>query len=214
MGTEKITGPFKLPSLPYNDNALAPYLSAQTLSFHYGKHHQTYVTKLNELVQPTVLESETLEGIIKQTAGQPDKAPIFNNAAQSWNHSFYWKCMKANGGGKPNGAVANKIESSFGGYDKFKEAFAKAALTQFGSGWAWLVSDKGALKVIKTQNADTPIVSGLTPVLTLDVWEHAYYLDYQNRRSDYIQAFLDHLANWDFANENISCAASSSCCQK
>ena len=193
--------PFTLPPLPYAENALEPHISAKTLGFHHGKHHQGYVTKLNELVAGTELENLTLVDIIKKTAGDASKAPIFNNAAQVWNHTFYWSSMKPNGGGKPTGEIAKRIDADFGSYEKFAEAFKTAGATQFGSGWAWLVLDGGKLKVTKTPNADLPMAHNQTALLTMDVWEHAYYLDYQNRRPDYMTTFLDKLINWDFANE-------------
>ncbi len=195
--------PFTLPELPYAQNALEPHISANTLSFHYGKHHQAYVTKLNELTKDTDLAQLSLEEVIVKTAGDSAKAGIFNNAAQVWNHTFYWSSMKPNGGGAPTGALSEKINKDFGGMDKFKEAFKNAGATQFGSGWAWLVIDKGTLKVTKTPNADLPMVHGQTALLTMDVWEHAYYLDYQNRRPDYITTFLDKLVNWEFAEANL-----------
>ena len=195
--------PFTLPALPYESNALEPHITANTLSFHHGKHHNAYVTNLNKLVEGTDLASLSLEDIMKKTAGVADKAGIFNNAAQIWNHTFYWHSMKPNGGGAPTGAIAEKINAAFGSYDKFKEAFASAAATQFGSGWAWLVSDNGTLKIVKTGNAECPLTTGVKPILTIDVWEHAYYLDFQNRRPDYIATFLDKLVNWDFANSNL-----------
>jgi len=194
---------FELPPLPYAGNALAPHISENTLSFHYGKHHQAYVNNLNNMTADSPLAKATLEEVIKETVGQADKAGIFNNAAQVWNHSFYWNSMKPGGGGQPTGEIAALIEKSFGGYDKFSEAFKTAAATQFGSGWAWLILDGGALKVTKTANADTPVAHGQKALLTIDVWEHAYYLDYQNRRPDYIGTFLSSLINWDFANANL-----------
>jgi Fe-Mn family superoxide dismutase len=194
---------FELPPLPYEQNALEPHISANTLSFHYGKHHQTYVTNLNGLIKDTPLADKSLEEIIKETAGKADKAGVFNNAAQVWNHTFYWKSMKPGGGGKPSGPIAGKIDSDLGGYDKFVEEFKNAGATQFGSGWAWLVLDSGKLKVTKTPNADLPMAHGQTALLTMDVWEHAYYLDYQNARPKYIETYLDSLVNWDFANENL-----------
>jgi len=197
---------FELPSLPYAADALEPFISEATLGFHYGKHHLAYVNNLNGLVAGSDLAAKSLEQIIQATAGVPDKAGIFNNAAQVWNHTFYWNSMKPAGGGAPSGAVASLIDSAFGGYAGFVEAFKAAALGQFGSGWAWLVLDQGALKIVKTGNADTPIAHGQTPLLTCDVWEHAYYLDYQNKRPDYVQTFLDKLLNWDFANANLACA--------
>ncbi|MFH1081005.1 MAG: superoxide dismutase [Pseudomonadota bacterium] len=190
----------QLPDLPYAKDALAPVISANTLEFHYGKHHRTYVDNLNKLIAGTPFEKESLEAIIKKTAGDAAKAGIFNNAAQIWNHSFYWQCLKPGGGGAPTGAVAAKIAAAWGSADKFVEELKTAGMTQFGSGWAWLVSDSGQLKIVKTANADTPIAHGPTPLLTLDVWEHAYYLDYQNRRPDYLAAVIEKLVNWDFVN--------------
>lgn len=195
---------FELPPLPYADTALEPHMTAKTFSFHHAKHHQAYVTNLNNLVKDTPLADASLEDVIKASAGDAAKAGIFNNAAQVWNHTFFWNSMKPNGGGKPTGAIAAKIDADLGGYDKFVEAFKAAGTTQFGSGWAWLVVEGGKLKVTKTGNADTPLVHGQTALLTIDVWEHAYYLDYQNRRPDFISAFLDHLVNWDFANANLA----------
>ncbi|MBN9525661.1 MAG: superoxide dismutase [Alphaproteobacteria bacterium] len=195
---------FELPPLPYADTALEPHMTAKTFSFHHAKHHQAYVTNLNNLVKDTPLADASLEDVIKASAGDAAKAGIFNNAAQVWNHTFFWNSMKPNGGGKPTGAIAAKIDADLGGYDKFVEAFKTAGTTQFGSGWAWLVVEGGKLKVTKTGNADTPLVHGQTALLTIDVWEHAYYLDYQNRRPDFISAFLDHLVNWDFANANLA----------
>jgi Fe-Mn family superoxide dismutase len=183
--------PFALPPLPFAEGALAPVISAQTLSFHYGKHHKAYVDNLNKAIAGTEFEGQSLEAIIKATAGKADKSGIFNNAAQTWNHTFY-------------GALAQKIDAAFGSYDKFKTEFANAAVTQFGSGWAWLVAEAGAVKLVKTGNAENPITKGQTPLLTIDVWEHAYYLDYQNRRPDHVNAVIDKLLNWDFANENLA----------
>jgi len=195
---------FELPPLPYADTALEPHMTAKTFSFHHAKHHQAYVTNLNNLVKDTPLADASLEDVIKASAGDAAKAGIFNNAAQVWNHTFFWNSMKPNGGGKPTGAIAAKIDADLGGYDKFVEQFKAAGTTQFGSGWAWLVVEGGKLKVTKTGNADTPMVHGQTALLTIDVWEHAYYLDYQNRRPDFITAFLDHLVNWDYANANLA----------
>ena len=190
---------FDLPPLPYDMNALEPYISAQTMGFHYGKHHKTYVDNLNKLIAGTHFENMSLEEIIRQTAGKSEYTAIFNNAAQAWNHNFFWNSMQPNGGGEPTGELKKKLERDFGGYDKFRVEFANAATTQFGSGWAWLVEDEenGKFKVIKTSNADTPIAHGLKPILTVDVWEHAYYLDYQNRRADFVNAYLDHLVKWN-----------------
>lgn len=194
---------FELPPLPYAENALDPHISAKTLQFHHGKHHNAYVTNLNNLVKDTPMASTSLEDIIKGVAGDAAKAGIFNNAAQTWNHTFFWNSMKPNGGGAPTGEIAKRIDKDFGDYAKFAAEFKQAAATQFGSGWAWLVLDGGKLKVVKTANADLPLAHKQTALLTLDVWEHAYYLDYQNRRPDFIQAYLDHLVNWDFANKNL-----------
>jgi len=192
-----------LPELPYNREALAPHISSNTLDFHYGKHHNAYVTNLNNLIAGSDLENATLESIIGKTAGNVDKVGIFNNAAQVWNHTFYWNSMKPNGGGQPSGKIAELIKGTFGSLEKFAEEFKKAGATQFGSGWAWLVLDNSELKVTKTANADTPIAHKQKPLLTVDVWEHAYYLDYQNRRPDYLSVFVDHLINWDFVNSNL-----------
>lgn len=192
--------PITLPGLPYEKNALEPHISANTLEFHYGKHHNAYVVNTNKLIEGTDLANKDLEEIIKKTSGDASKAGIFNNAAQVWNHSFYWKCMKPGGGGKPTGAIAKKIDAAFGSYEKFVEEFKNAGATQFGSGWAWLVLKDNKLQVMKTANADTPIAHGIKPLLTVDVWEHAYYLDYQNRRPDYLSTFVDKLINWDFVN--------------
>lgn len=193
-----------LPDLPYAKGALAPVISAQTLEFHYGKHHKAYVDNANKLLAGTVLEKEDLETIIKKTFKNPAQAGIFNNAAQVWNHSFYWQCLKPGGGGPPKGAVAAMIDAAWGGYSKFVEELKAAGATQFGSGWAWLVIENNRLKITKTPNAETPIAAGLKPLLTIDVWEHAYYLDYQNRRPDYLAAVIDKLINWDFVNSALA----------
>ena len=189
-----------LPDLPYAKNALEPHISARTLEFHHDKHHKAYVDNANKLLDGTDLAQLDLEAIIKKAAGDPSKAGIFNNAAQVWNHSFYWKCMKPGGGGAPTGAIAQKINADFGSYEKFVEAFKNAGATQFGSGWAWLVLDGSSLKITKTPNAENPMVQGMKPLLVVDVWEHAYYLDYQNRRPDYLTTFVDKLIFWDFVN--------------
>ncbi len=198
-----MTHHIELPALPYAQDALAPVISAETLSFHYGKHHKAYVDNLNKLVAGTDLSETPLETLIKAVAGKPDKAGVFNNAAQIWNHTFFWNSLKPGGGGAPTGAVAKGIDAAFGSYDNFKKEFSNAAMTQFGSGWAWLVADKGQLKVVKTPNAETPLTTGQTALLTIDVWEHAYYLDYQNRRADFVAAVIDKLLNWEFANANL-----------
>ncbi|HOW82057.1 MAG TPA: superoxide dismutase [Spirochaetota bacterium] len=187
-----------LPDLPYGRDALEPYISARTLEFHHGKHHQAYVTNLVKLIAGTEMENMALEDIVRKCAGDTSKAGIFNNAAQVWNHTFYWNCMKKNGGGRPSGRLMKKIEDSFGGFDKFVEEMKNAAATQFGSGWAWLVLDGDRVGIEKTSNADNPLAHGRRALLTIDVWEHAYYLDYQNRRPDYIAAFFEKLVNWDY----------------
>lgn len=194
---------FTLPPLPFADGALAPVISANTLSFHYGKHHKAYVDNLNNLVKGTELESATLEKIIGDTAGRAERAGLFNNAAQIWNHTFYWNSLTPGGGGKPSGRLASMIDSDLGGYDQFRKDFAAAAVSQFGSGWGWLVADGGKLKIVKTGNAEVPFTRGQTPLLTIDVWEHAYYLDYQNRRADYVNAVIDKLLNWSSAAERL-----------
>ena len=193
-----------LPVLPYEKNALAPYISQQTIEYHYGKHHNAYVVNTNKLIEGTDLLNQDLETIIKKTSKDASKSSIFNNAAQVWNHSFYWACMKPGAGGPPSGTIAEKIASDFGSYEKFAEQFKDAGMTQFGSGWAWLILRDNHLELMKTSNADTPLAHGLKPLLTVDVWEHAYYLDYQNRRADYLGSFLEHLINWEFVNSLIS----------
>jgi len=195
--------PILLPPLPYEQSALQPVISANTLSFHYGKHHKTYVDTLNKLVAGTQFSDMTLEQIIKATADQADHTAIFNNAAQAWNHTFYWHSLKPKGGGEPPAVLERLMESSFGGVAACKKELVAAATGQFGSGWAWLVLDGGKLKVVKTGNAHTPLTQAAKPLLTIDVWEHAYYLDYQNRRVDYVNAVLDSLINWEFAAENL-----------
>jgi len=192
------------PKLPYAMNALEPVISERTLSFHYGKHHSGYINKLNNQIIGTKYADMPLEKIILATAGNPQEQSIFNNAAQTWNHSFYWKSLTPNGGGEPSGTLKQKIESSFGSIEKCKEELSTAAGTQFGSGWAWLAIDSDQLKVVKTSNAGNPMTQGMKPLLTIDVWEHAYYLDYQNKRADYVKAILDKLLNWEFAAKNLS----------
>jgi Fe-Mn family superoxide dismutase len=194
---------FELPVLPFAEDALEPYYSARTLSFHHGKHHKAYVDNLNKLIAGTELENKTLEEIILIAAGDPAKSGMFNNSAQVWNHTFFWHCMKPGGGGKPSGDLAARIDAAFGSYEKFAEQFKAAAVGRFGSGWGWLVLDGGELKIVSTPNAETPLAKGQKALLTVDVWEHAYYLDYQNRRPDFIQAFLDHLVDWDFVAGNL-----------
>ena len=195
---------FTLPPLPYADNALEPVISANTISFHYGKHHKTYVDNLNNLAKGTEFENATLESVVNATAGKADKAPLFNNAAQIWNHTFYWHSMRHGGGGKPSGKLAQMIDAAFGNYDEFRKQFSATTVSQFGSGWGWLVVDGGALKVVKTGNAEVPFTKGQKPLLTIDVWEHAYYLDHQNKRAAYVDAVIDRLLNWDFAAANLA----------
>ncbi len=199
LGTAAMGQPYQQFVLPYTQNALEPYLSARTVDFHYNKHHRGYIDKLNQLIAGTPWAGQPLERIIRDSQGQPDKSAIFNNAAQVWNHRFFWRCMTPDGGGLPSDRMLGMIENSFGSMAQFKETFLNTALAQFGSGWVWLIQDGDKLKIIRTANADTPIAYGQIPILTCDVWEHAYYLDYQNRRKDFVQAFLDHLVNWDFA---------------
>jgi Fe-Mn family superoxide dismutase len=190
--------PFSLPDLPYSKDALAPHISAETLEFHHGKHHAAYVNNLNKLLEGKPEANKSLEEVILGSDGG-----VFNNAAQVWNHTFYWHCMKPNGGGRPTGDLADAINRDFGSFEKFREEFANAAATQFGSGWAWLVLDNGKLKVTKTANADLPMKHGQKALLTIDVWEHAYYVDFRNARPKYIDTFLDKLVNWDFVAQNL-----------
>ena len=202
--TARAASPQVLPPLPYAESALEPVITAHTIGFHYGKHHRGYVDNLNRLVAGTEYADLSLEKIITGTAGRPEQTAIFNNAAQVWNHTFYWKSMKSKGGGEPPAALKQKIEASFDSVDACKKELVSAAVSQFGSGWAWLVLDGDKLKVVKTANADVPLTTGMKPLLTVDVWEHAYYLDYQNRRADYVDAVLDKLVNWEFALQNAS----------
>ena len=203
-GDQPATG-HTLPALPYAMNALEPVISAKTLSFHHGKHHKAYVDKLNELIAGTPFADQSLEAIILSTAGKEEHAAIFNNAAQAWNHAFYWRCLRPVGHSDTiPGTLARQIRDSFGDVASLKEQFAKAAIEQFGSGWAWLVADGSRLRVIKTSNADDALPKHLRPLLTIDVWEHAYYLDYQNRRPDHVHAVLDRLMNWEFAAANLA----------
>ena len=188
----------KLPALPYAMDALAPHISKETFEYHYGKHHQAYVTNLNNLIKGTEFESASLEDIVRKASGG-----IFNNAAQVWNHSFFWSSMKPGGGGKPAGALAAAIDKKWGSFDAFKDAFAKSAVGNFGSGWTWLVKKGGGVEIVNTSNAGTPITGADKPLLTIDVWEHAYYIDYRNARPKFVEAFLTHLANWDFAARNF-----------
>jgi Fe-Mn family superoxide dismutase len=190
---------FELPALPYAQDALAPTISAETMEYHYGKHHQTYVDNLNKAVAGTADENASLEDIIMKAEG-----PLFNNAAQVWNHTFFWNSLSPNGGGQPAGAIADRIEADFGGYDAFRAQITDAGLTQFGSGWAWLVEKDGKLAIMKTPNADLPMKHGAKALFTIDVWEHAYYIDYRNARAKFIEVVLDNLVNWDFVNANLA----------
>jgi len=200
----KTAAPHTLPPLPYAENALDPVISAKTVGLHYGKHHKGYVETLNKLIAGTDLAGLSLPKIIARTAAKPRQMAIFDNAAQAWNHTFYWNSLRPKGGGEPPAELRQAIESSFGSVDACRKELATAATSQFGSGWAWLVMKGDALKVIKTSNADTPLTMGMKPLLAIDVWEHAYYLDYQNRRPDFVEAFLDHLVNWDFVAKNLA----------
>ncbi|MEP6886614.1 MAG: superoxide dismutase [Gammaproteobacteria bacterium] len=198
------TAAIAMPALPYERNALQPVISENTLNFHYAKHHKSYVDNLNKLIIGTAFADMPLEKIVKATAGESEHAAIFNNAAQAWNHAFYWRSLKPNGGGEPPAALKRLMVSSFGSVEACKKGLAKAAVEQFGSGWAWLVQEGEKLTVVKTDNANTPLTARVKPLFTIDVWEHAYYLDYQNRRVDYANALLDKVANWGFAEENLA----------
>ena len=194
---------FELPSLPYANDALAPYMSAETLDFHHGKHHQTYVTNLNNLLKDNELEGSSLEDIVVKSSKDTSMAGIFNNAGQHWNHILFWQCMKPNGGGSIPSELEARLNSDFGSVDQFKEAFIQAGTTQFGSGWAWLAIDNGKLVVTKSANASNPLIDGMKPILGCDVWEHSYYIDYRNKRPDYLKAFLDSLVNWEFVASQL-----------
>jgi Fe-Mn family superoxide dismutase len=196
--TEGVSMAFELPPLPYPKDALAPLISAETFDYHHGKHHAAYVTNLNAAIKGTPNEGKSLEDIILSSDG-----PLFNNAAQVWNHTFFWNSMKPQGGGKPTGDLAAAIERDFGGFDKFREQFVQAAVKQFGSGWAWLVAEGGKLKITSTANADLPLKHKQTALFTVDVWEHAYYIDYRNARQKFVESVVDSLANWDFVSENL-----------
>jgi Fe-Mn family superoxide dismutase len=195
--------PIPLPPLPFDQGSLAPVISANTLNFHYGKHHKTYVETLNKLIVGTEFADMPLEKIVRATSGQAAQTAIFNNAAQAWNHTFYWKSLKPRGGGEPPASLKSLMEASFGSVDQCKKELSKAAVAEFGSGWAWLVLDGEKLKILKTPDAETPITRESRPLLTIDLWEHAYYLDYQNRRVDYVNALIEKLANWGFAADNL-----------
>ena len=194
---------FELPSLPYANDALAPYMSAETLDFHHGKHHQTYVTNLNNLLKDNELQGASLEDIVVKSSKDTSMAGIFNNSGQHWNHILFWQCMKPNGGGSIPSELEARLNSDFGSVDQFKEAFIQAGTTQFGSGWAWLAIDNGKLVVTKSANASNPLVNGMRPILGCDVWEHSYYIDYRNKRPDYLKAFLDSLVNWEFVASQL-----------
>ena len=200
-------GPIKVPALPYKDDALAPVISANTIGFHYGKHHMAYAAALNAALAGPAKDyaALSLEDIIKTARANPNRGAVFNAAAQVWNHTFYWNSLKPGGGGEPAGKLKDEIGKAFGDFAKFKEAFARAAVGQFGSGWGWLAWDEKAKKLViqATSNAETPLGTGMKPLLTIDVWEHAYYLDYQNRRPDYVNAVIDKLVNWEFAEKNM-----------
>ncbi len=198
------TAPFELPPLPWDQGALAPVISARTIGLHYGKHHATYVKKLNELVAGTRFAEMPLDHVIAATVGGAESQKIFNNAAQAWNHAFFWSCLRPGGGGEPERNIAKRLEADFGGYAPFRERFAQAAVDCFGSGWAWLVARGDKLEVLATSNAGTPLTMGATPLLAIDVWEHAYYLDYENRRPEFVAAVIDKLLNWDFAEEQLA----------
>lgn len=192
----------ELPALPYPSDALEPHMSAETFSYHHDKHHKAYVVKGNELLAEANIDADTLEDLVKATAKVG--GPLFNNVGQCYNHEFFWKSMSPNGGGKPTGAIAKQIDANFGSYDDFKKEFVNGGVTQFGSGWVWLVAEGGKLKIAKSANAETPLTKGATPILVCDVWEHAYYLDFQNRRPDFLTSFVDNLINWEFANANLA----------
>jgi len=199
----KVKGPFSLPPLPWEESALEPAISARTLQLHHGKHHRGYVEKLNELVADTPFADVSLEQVILKAAGREEYRKIFNNAAQAWNHEFFWNALRPKGGGKPTGELASRLEKDLGGYESFKKQLATAAIEHFGSGWVWLVQREGKLAIETTANADLPSVTGGKPLLTIDLWEHAYYLDYENRRPEFVAAMIDNLVNWEFAHEQL-----------
>ena len=200
--TAKATGPFTLPKLPWDEGALDPAISARTIGLHHGKHHKAYVDKLNELVAGTPFADMPLEQVVRMTAGDKANQKIFNNAAQAWNHAFFWNCLTPKGG-KPSGALGKRLDADLGGLDAFAKAFEKTAVECFGSGWAWLVDRDGKLEIVATHNAGTPLTTGATPLLTLDVWEHAYYVDYENRRPEYAKAVIAKLLDWEFAAQQL-----------
>ena len=199
----KSPGPFQLPPLPWSENALDPVVSSRTIGLHYGKHHKTYVDKLNELVAGTPMADLPLEEVVKRSAADPQSKKIFNNAGQHWNHSFFWNCLAPKGGGEPTGELARRIESDLGGLEAFRKSFAQTAVDTFGSGWAWLALRDGKLELLSTSNAGTPITMGATPLLTIDVWEHAYYVDYENRRPEFVKNVIEKLLNWEWAAQQF-----------
>jgi superoxide dismutase, Fe-Mn family len=199
-----ISAPLTLPPLPYAENALEPVISGKTLSFHYDKHHRGYVETTNKLIVGTDFADLPLGQIVAATASNAERLTLFHNAAQAWNHDFYWRCLKPKGGGEPPAVLKDKMQAAFGSVEACKKELAERAVAQFGSGWAWLVLDGGELKVLTTDNANTPLTQGLRPLLTIDVWEHAYYLDYQNKRADHVNAVIDKLASWEFAAANLA----------
>lgn len=196
--------PMKLPNLPFAPNALEPHMSARTFEFHHGKHHAAYVANGNKAIEGTPYEKKAIHEIVREVAGDGSKTAVFNNVAQVWNHAFFWHCMKPGGGGEPSGDLAKRISADFGSFDAFAKKFSEVAAGRFASGWAWLVEDGGKLKCMDTMNADTPIAKGLKPLLTLDVWEHAYYLDHQNARPKFIETFMTKLVNWDYVAQNLA----------
>jgi Fe-Mn family superoxide dismutase len=200
------TGPFTLPPLPWAENALEPVISARTIGLHYGKHHRTYVNKLNELVAGTPLAQMPLEQVIRESAGNKERQKIFNNAAQAWNHTFFWNCLRPAAGARPEGELARRVDADLGGLERFQKEFARVAVDTFGSGWAWLVDRGGKLEIVSTSNAGTPLTTDATPLLTLDVWEHAYYIDYENRRPEFADAVIGKLLNWEFAARQLEAA--------
>ena len=205
--TQPPAGPFTLPPLPWSEQSLDPVISARTIGLHYGKHHRAYVNKLNELVAGTKMAEMPLEQVIRETAGKPESQKVFNNAAQTWNHTFFWNCLRPKGGGRPAGDLAGRIDADLGGYDKFRERFAQAAIDCFGSGWAWLALRGGKLEILATSNADNPLTKDATPLLTIDVWEHAYYVDYENRRPEFVNAVIDKLLDWEFAGQQLAASS-------
>lgn len=203
LGAEQVSAGIRLPPLPYPENALEPHISGRLIGFHYGKHHSGYVKNSNKLIENSIFKQNNLKNIINKTAKKPEFIAIFNNAAQVYNHTFYWNSLQPGGGGEPGGELAKRIKKTFGTYQIFKDKFITEAAGVFGSGWIWLVREGDEVKIVQTSNANTPLAQGQIPLITIDVWEHAYYLDYQNRRADYLNACMDHLINWEFAERNF-----------